>query len=235
MTALLLSKNPLMLYNTVPKGAPMNRTVSVQGTGKLSLAPDLTVVSLNLHSTDKSYDKMMTKASEALEAVQNTLAKLGFEKKDLTTSSLNIQSEYDYSGSNGRKFLGYSANQSMSLAFDFDTNRLSDVLRSLADCVADPDLSIRFSLRDRDSASAKLLELAAKNAREKAEILAAASGVKLGELVSVNYRCADFGFNSPTDYCVEEACFGMKKFRAIDVTPADIELSDSAEFVWEIA
>lgn len=212
----------------------MNRTVAVNGTGKLSLSPDLTEVSVTLRSTDKSYDKMMGKASEALEAVQEALASLGFDKKDLTTSSLNIQSEYDYSGSNGRKFIGYSCFQSMTLEFGFDTDRLSGVLKTLASCIADPELTIRFSLRDREAASEKLLEMAAENARKKAGILAKASGVKLGELVSINYRCSDFGFNSMTDYCVEEACCNAKQFRAMGITPADIELSDSAEFVWNI-
>lgn len=71
---------------------------------------------------------------------------------------------------------------------------------------------------------------------EKAEILTKASGVTLGELVSIDYNWGELHLYSPTRYEMEDDCL-MKISAAptaMDIEPDDIDVSDSVTFVWEI-
>ena len=70
----------------------------------------------------------------------------------------------------------------------------------------------------------------------KTEILTKASGVTLGELVSIDYNWGELHLYFPTRYEMEADCL-MKISAAptaMDIEPDDIDVSDSVTFVWEI-
>ena len=72
---------------------------------------------------------------------------------------------------------------------------------------------------------------AAEDAREKASVLASASGVKLGALVSIEYDW------NPGDFCSSSFYGGCKALPSsmamkIDVEPEDEEISESVMFLW---
>lgn len=83
---------------------------------------------------------------------------------------------------------------------------------------------------------AALLQSACANAKAKAEILTKASGVTLGELVSIDYNWGELHLYSPTRYEMDEACMMRASAAptAMDIEPDDIDVSDSVTFVWEI-
>ena len=70
----------------------------------------------------------------------------------------------------------------------------------------------------------------------KAEILAAASGVKLGKLLNVEYNWHNAAFDSATSVTADNAMMPRmaKAAFAANMTPEDVEIVDSAGFVWEI-
>ena len=84
--------------------------------------------------------------------------------------------------------------------------------------------------------STALLESACVNAKAKAEILARASGVTLGSLVSIDYSWGELHLYSPTRYEMEERCMPMPCATTHDfeIELDDIDVSDSVTFVWEI-
>ena len=214
------------------------RTITVRGTGKVSMKPDLTVVSVTLKSLDKNYEKSMQEASGQIESIRTALCGLGFGKDELKTLSFNVNAEYegirDENGNYKNVFSGYSVMHRLKVEFSFDSKRLSDVLYTVSGCTAEPEMNIHFTVKDKDAVKKTILENAAKDARERAEILASASGVKLGELVSVTYGEADINVYSRTEYAVEKRCMAMNGASDMCFTPDDIETSDDATFVWEI-
>ena len=64
----------------------------------------------------------------------------------------------------------------LKLAFDFDSKQLAKVISAIADCGAQPELSIAFTVKNPARVSEELLINATENARAKAEILCKASG-----------------------------------------------------------
>lgn len=218
----------------------MNRTITIKGIGRLSLKPDRTVVSLTLKTTDKSYDKAVDTAAGHLEQLREALGGIGFAGDDLKTAHFNVGTEYenerDDNGNYKRVFAGYCVTHQLKLEFDFDTQRLSRTLGAIAECVAEPELEVQFTVKDREAVNAALLESACTNARAKAGILAGASGVTLGELISIDYSWGERHLFSPARYGMENACL-MKAGAAptsVGIEPDDIDVSDSVTFVWAI-
>ena len=218
----------------------MNRTITIKGTGKLRLKPDQVVVSLTLKATDKNYDKAMDTAAKHLEQLQGALVGIDFAKDDLKTTSFNVGTEYeserDKNSNYKRIFIGYSVTHQLKLEFDFDSKRLSKTLGAIAACITEPELNVQFTVKDKEAVNAALLESACVNAKAKASILAKASGVTLGDLISIDYNWGELHLFSTTQYDMEGACMRMASTAptSIEIEPDDIEVSDSVTFVWEI-
>lgn len=218
----------------------MNRTITIKGIGKLSLKPDQVVVSLTLKATDKNYDKAMDTAAQHLEQLGGALVGIDFAKDDLKTTNFNVGTEYeserDKNGNYKRIFIGYSVTHQLKLEFDFDSQRLSQTLGAIAACIAEPELNVQFTVKDKEAVNAALLESACVNAKAKAGILAKASGVTLGDLISIDYNWGELHLFSPTRYDMEDACMNLSNATStsIEIEPDDIEVSDSVTFVWEI-
>ncbi|MBO4384199.1 MAG: SIMPL domain-containing protein [Clostridia bacterium] len=216
----------------------MDRIITVRGAGKLSLSPDKTSVDFRLTSKSKDYFTAV-KASEAqLSALAEALAPAGFEKDDVKTVHFGVSAEYESVRDNGvyrNVFSGYAVSHSLRLEFPFDNDRLSAVLTAASRSLADPDMSVSFSVSDAASAEEELLKRAAKSARKRAETLAAASGVSLGELISVDYDSGGLSFESPTR--LENRPLMLKSsMDTVDMSfsPEDVSLEKSAVFVWEL-
>lgn len=214
----------------------MDRTITVRGTGKVSLRPDQVEITLTLTAENMSYDAAMDAAAAQLENLRGALMAIGYDKDALRTANFDVSTRYDYrhddKGNNTRVFLGYACTQNLRLTLAFDAARLSETLAAIASCTADPELNIRFTVADPSAVSDALLRSAADSARQKAEVLAAASGVKLGKLLKVWYSWGDRDFTSPTALAVGNGL--MRAKASMDFTPENIDLADQATFTWEI-
>ncbi len=217
----------------------MARVITVKGTGKASAKPDFVVISMSLHARDRNYDRAMDLAGQYVQHLTETICAIGFEKSDLKTSNFNVHTEYenvkDRNGNYNRIFKGYVVDHSLKLEFDFAMQRLSQALSVIAGCLSNPDLSIRFTVKDASAVNKEMLRSAALNARRTAEILCEASGVKLGQLLNVDYNWGELEIYSHTQYRLDEECLPCAAApRGIDIEPDDIDVSDTVTFVWEI-
>ena len=216
----------------------MTRTITVKGVGSFKAKPDYVVISMNIESKDKDYAKAVENANKRINILEQTVSGIGFEKGSIKTTRFGVSAQYenkkDAGGSFKRVFAGYSCSYSLKLGFDYDSGRLAETLTSIAKCEAEPMLNISFTIKDSANANEELLTSAAKNARRKAEILCAASGEELGRLISINYDWSEPNFVSRAMYDAGAECMSMMRNAVPQMEPDDIELSDSAAFVWEI-
>lgn len=218
----------------------MPGTITIKGIGKVSARPDFVVLSMKLEAKDKEYDKAMVTAEEQLSQLKDSLVSMGFEKNAVKTTNFNIHTDYDSckdkQGNYQRVFSGFVCTHQLKLSFDFDMKRLSQTLAAIVNCLAHPELSIAFTVKDPTAVNDELLREATTNARKKAEILCEASGVKLGQLTAIDYNWEELNVFSNTRYDMTEECIYEAKMMAkpIDIEPDDIHISDTATFVWEI-
>ena len=217
------------------------RTVTVKGTGNVSARPDYMILSLTIEAAAKTYDRAMTDAAERIEKLQDAAVRCGYEKENLKTTSLDVQTRYenikDRQGNYKREFAGYACSYRLKLTFDFDSKQLAKVISAIAECGAKPELSIVFTVRNPSAVSEDLLISATENARAKAEILCKASGSTLGQLLNIDYNWGELNVYSKTSYEVEDCIqplMAMSKCSAPEIEPDDIDVSDTVAFTWEM-
>ena len=216
----------------------MSRTITVNGTGHAHLLPDLTVISLTLSHLNKKYDSAMRENAVAYEELNEALISIGFAPDALKTADFNVNTEYrSECAENGEYrsvFAGYRCTRRLTLEFPLDTVLLSRVLTVIANAVAEPELNVQFTVKDKTSAEDLLLQNAAENARHKAEVLAKAGGFTLGPLLTAEYHAQDHAMFSRTAYAVEAKCAVMDCGVNMAITPEAVDLTDQVTFVWEI-
>lgn len=218
----------------------MQRTITVKGIGNVSAAPDYVVISMSLEAQSMNYDETLELAAKKIEYLNTSLEEIGFEKKSVKTTNFNVRTDYDRvkdnDGNYKSVFSGYVCNHRLKVEFDFDTKRLAQTLYAISKCLALPELSISFTVKDPTAVNSELLRSATINAKEKAKILCDASGVELGELLSIDYNWGELNIVSHTDYMLEEKCLAMpsSSLADIDIEPDDIDVRDAATFIWEL-
>ena len=215
----------------------MERTITVQGKGTLSVPPDLIQVELNLETKDPAYAEMIRKTDERLSRLREALEGLGYPETELKTLHYSVYPEYasraDDDGEYREYFTGFCCRHGLQLSFPLSMEELDRVLSAVFSAGADPGLQIRFTVSDPDALRSELLAAASRDARSRAEALCAASGVKLGDLLQIRSGDAEPGLYSPTMYDVAEAAvFGKSNARSF--VPDDIKTSETALFVWAI-
>ncbi len=217
----------------------MTRTITVKGTGSVSVKPDYVVLNMTLESLDKEYDRSMALASKKIAELTEALGAAGFAKEDVKTTDFQVDTDYDRikneDGSYRSVFNGYEVTHHLKLGFDFDTDRLADAVAAIAGCRAHPEIKIRFTVKDSSKVSDELLCSAAEDARGKAEVISKASGVGLGELLRIDYNWGELDIYSHTRYDMGDYCMASSiKSCAIDLEPEDIKVGDTVTFEWEI-
>lgn len=219
----------------------MKRTITVKGVGSVSARPDYITLTLSVTEKNMDYETAMDGAAKRIAQLERAAAETGFEKGALKTLSFNVNTQYegvrDDNGNYQNVFAGYACFYRLKLAFGLDSGRLAAVLSAVAASGASPELNISFTVKEPAKVSEALLASAAANAKEKAEALCRASGVELGKLLSIDYSWDELSIVSPTRYEMADCAMPLMaagKRCTPEIEPDDINLHDTAAFVWEI-
>ncbi len=218
------------------------KTITAKGVGAVSVKPDLIALTLTITTKDYEYDSTMKFAAERIDCLNKSLEAAGFEKNAAKITDFRVDTSYrsvkDKKSNYTSVFDGYDCLHRLKVEFDFDTKRLAKALSKISKCIAEPKISIKFTVKDPAAVSEGLLKAAVKNAREKAKFLCEASGTKLGELVTIDYNWGELRLYSETDYNVEDRCVKMSAavgIEDIEIETKEIKAKDTATFEWEIA
>ena len=159
------------------------RTLTVQGVGVVQVAADRATVSLGVRETGP--DVMSTQASvnEKIAAVIAALTEAGVEPGALSTGSIGIYSNYDYSGE-VEQIVGYTAYNSLLFTVT-DVDNVGSLIDAAFAAGANNLDYVEFNAADTAEAGEQALALAVQSAGKKAETLAAAAGVQLGEILEI--------------------------------------------------
>lgn len=218
----------------------MPRTITVKGTGRVTARPDYVVLTMKLETKNKEYDSAMDAAAKQLAQLNDSLVSIGFEKEEVKTRDFKVHTDYDSckdkKGNYQRIFSGFVCRHQLKLSFDFDMTKLSQTLSVVANCLAHPELSIAFTVKDPAAVNDALLREVAINAKKKAEVLCEASGVELGRLLTIDYNWERLNIFSKTRHEIEKESLTRTPtfLKPVIMEPEGIDVSESAVFVWEI-
>ena len=218
------------------------RTIKVTGTGTVKLKPDTMRLHLDLNGKEKDYAKTLKRSSEDTETLRTLFAELGFAKEDLKTTAFSADPVYEgYEDKQGRwrqRFVGYEFHHRMKLDFPFDNGKLGQILTKLAKAKVDPEFSIGYTVKDPEAAKNQLLAEAVKDAAVKAEVLAAAAGVKLLSIQNMDYSIARAEMEvmpARKLMAANDMAFGAaEESMDLDIQPEDVTASDTVTITWEL-
>lgn len=210
------------------------RLMNIKGQGKISKAPDTIEIILDIITVNKDYEEMMKEAGQKISILTQQLVELGFDEKNLKTTNFMINAkydnEYDQNGKHTQNFIGYETRHTVKLEFPINLDLLSDVLSVISRNIVKPELRILFTIKDKALITKELLESAVKDAKNKANILANASGVRVGEIQEINYNWAEIRPYSDT-MIAPQALYSIEK---INIVPENIELNEFVNISFEI-
>lgn len=212
------------------------KTIQVKGVGTIRIPPDTIEIAMNLVTRNKDYETTLLQSEQELILVREALQAIGIDKDQVKTTNFNIVREVentrDTNGNYKQVFKGYVCTHSLLLKIAFNTNRLGQVINALGSSTVDVEFTIRFTVSDRQVVINQLLVKAVEDARNKADVLAKASGVIVGDLETISYNWNDIEFYSPTSYQVDKRRLATPM--ALEIVPEEIQQSDSVSIVWNI-
>lgn len=211
-----------------------NRIIKVKGVGKASMPADEIRINIELKSFGDSYEKSLEKSNYDLENLRGALKEEGFQKEDIKTINFSVDAKYENETTDfnsKRRFVGYEIRHSLKIKFNNDSDKLNSALNALAGSKANPEFSIFYGLRDSTDFKEEILKNAISNSKRKATLLAKELGVKLGEILSINYNFDDdVEFHSPLN--LQRSMSLMSN--DISIVPEDLEQTDTVDITWKI-
>ena len=171
---------------TRPAGAGTANTVTVNGQATVTSPPDEAVVVLTVENDAANAQDAMNATSVQSKQMLDRLKSDGIPDSAIQTSNITLYPVRTYDPNTGKETLtGYRAQNSVQVTLK-DAPTVAKVLaagvETGATLVSGPD----WRLKDDSQAVNEALKQAVANARTKAETLAAAEGVALGEVLIMN-------------------------------------------------
>jgi hypothetical protein len=168
---------------TSPTETP--RTLNVTGNGKAFLAPDIAYINIGVHTEDNNAAEAVGSNTTRSQKVADALKKFNIDPKDIQTTNFSIfpQQQYDPNG----KLTGitYVVDNTVFVTLR-DISKLGDVIGAAVDAGANSINSIQYDAADSSTALSEARKAAVADALAQAKELAAAAGVTLGDIQTIN-------------------------------------------------
>lgn len=221
--------------------APVNVNVGnqqtgiwVSGQGKITVTPDLAILSLGVSSQMTTVAEAQSQASTAMDKVISTLTGNGIDKKDIQTQSFNIQqvTRWDDKGQQ-ETVIGYRVSNMVIAKI-----RALDKVGAIIDATvaAGGDLirisGVGFSVEQPEQYYTQVRELAMNDAKAKADQIAKLAGVTLGKpsYVSENSYTP---YQTPVMYKSLDSAGGAAA-PTTSISPGETDITMSVQVTYDI-
>jgi len=169
-----------------PPCQPPSRTLTVNGSGKVYLTPDIAYVSIGVHTEGAAAAAAVAENNSSSQKVIDTLKGLGVADKDIQTTNFSIspQPQYDQNGKPTGEIRYIVENTVLVTARNLGL--IGKLLDAVVKAGANTISGIQFDVADKSAALVEARKAAVTDARDKAEQLARAAGVTLGAVQTIS-------------------------------------------------
>jgi len=162
-------------------------TISIFGTGTVSVQPDVINMSITLRNVSQTTKKAQEEVSRMVRQVLKILKDANIEDKNINTASLTFSSEYDYY-SNRRTLIGQKAEQRITFSVEGindDSEKASGIIDQLIQINGIELNQVNYSVKNTSEYYVRSRELAYEKAVEKATQYAQLSNLKMIKVLSI--------------------------------------------------
>lgn len=161
------------------------RTLTVQGQGKSSAAPDIAVLSIEVSHEGDDLDPLLARVRKDMDKALDGIKSQGVADKDIQTESFSVQPKYESDKRGNARRVGFVVTNRASVKVR-DIKKTGKILSTMVSAGGTTVNGPNFELDNPQQVEREALAAATKDARLKAETVAHAAGVQLGEIQSLN-------------------------------------------------
>jgi len=163
----------------------MEKLVTVTGEATVAVAPDAAVIRIGVTSQDKTAREASEANAKQMTAVLAAIKETGIADRDIQTSRLSLQPQYDANKSGNARLTGFQASNQVTVRIR-DIDKLATVLDRAIASGANEMSGIEFVISEQSKMLDQARDDAIADARRKAELYAKAAAARIGNVVSIS-------------------------------------------------
>ena len=160
------------------------RLVTVTGEATISVAPDTSIIRIGVTSQGKTAREASEANAKQMTSVLAAIKSAGIADKDVQTSRLSLQPQYDPNKAGAAHLTGFQVTNQVTVKIH-DINNLPGVLDRAIAAGANEMSGIEFVVSEQSKLLDEARDEAIADAHRKAEIYAHAAGAKVGHVVAI--------------------------------------------------
>lgn len=165
---------------------PIQRTITVTGTGKVTLTPDIAYISIGVHTENASAKEAVAENNSQAQAVVTTIKGFGVADKDIQTTNFSISPQQQFDTNGKVTGITYVVDNTVYVTIR-DLSKLGNLLDSTVSSGANNINNIEFDVADKTGALSQARAAAVADARKQADELTKATNVVLGQVENISY------------------------------------------------
>ena len=205
------------------------RYISVSSTGTVKVTPDAVRLNASVSAIAKVSKDALASANIAADKFRTSILANGIDKKYLSSTSLTVYPEYNYTQEAGNVLIGYRASQSFEVVIR-NAAKAGEIVDSVVASAGDALYinGVTPFVYDNTKATEAARTSAVKNAKAKAASYAKLLGVKIGKIIYLQESSAPNSYPIAMSQAKSDA--GVTQ---IDLGQQDISVSVSTK--WAIS
>jgi uncharacterized protein len=203
----------------------VDRLVTVTGDATVSVAPDTVMIRIGVTSAGKNAREASETNAKQMTSVLNAIKANGIDPRDIQTSRLSLQPQYDPSKPGAARLTGFQVTNQVTVRIR-DIGKLPAILDHAIAAGANEMSGIEFVVSQQSHLLDEARTEAIADAHRKAALYAQAAGAKLGRVVAI----ADEGAVPPPRPVMQALRAG-----AVPVAPGEQTLRASVTVSYELA
>ena len=166
------------------QAAKLNDGIFVSGVGLVYIKPDVAKTNIGIEIIAQTVDQATVLANKSMAELIKKIKSLGIDEKDIQTSSYSIYPITNHDYSTEPKITGYRVNNQLNVKIR-NLVQTGTILQEVAQAGANHIYGISFDADDPTVPQREALALAVRDAYGKAQAMAQAAGVVLGNAKSI--------------------------------------------------
>ena len=163
----------------------VDRSVTVTGEATVSVAPDTAIIRIGVNSAAKTAREASDANAKQMTAVLAAIKEAGIADRDVQTSRLSLQPQYDPNKSGTARLLGFQVTNQLTVRIR-EIDKMPGIIDRSIGAGANEMSGIEFIVSEQSKLLDQARDDAIADARRKAERYAKAAAAKLGAVTAIS-------------------------------------------------
>jgi uncharacterized protein YggE len=161
-----------------------DKLVTVTGEATVAIAPDAAVIRIGVNSQGKTAREASDANAKQMTAVLAAIKDAGVADRDVQTSRLSLQPQYDPNKGDTARLLGFQVTNQLTVRIH-DIDKLPNFLDRAIAAGANEMSGIEFVVSEQSKLLDQARDDAVADGRRKAELYATAAGARIGQVLTI--------------------------------------------------